>query len=69
MRADGSIGWGLWQHSLVDDRDGDPAYWVCHMLDISARKGVERQLDYQAHHDPLTGPAEPHAASCSACAS
>ncbi|WP_196807147.1 putative bifunctional diguanylate cyclase/phosphodiesterase [Candidatus Solirubrobacter pratensis] len=54
-RADGSIGWGLWQHSLVQDRDGAPAYWVCHMLDISARKGVERQLDYQAHHDPLTG--------------
>src|SRR5262249_43446939 len=54
-RADGSIGWGLWQHSLVADRDGLPAYWVCHMLDISARKGVERQLDYQAHHDPLTG--------------
>ena len=55
MRADGSIGWGLWQHSLVHDRDGEPAYWVCHVLDISARKGVERQLDYQAHHDPLTG--------------
>jgi diguanylate cyclase (GGDEF)-like protein/PAS domain S-box-containing protein len=54
-RADGSIGWGLWQHSLVHDRDGEPAYWVCHVLDISARKGVERQLDYQAHHDPLTG--------------
>ena len=54
-RADGSIGWGLWQHSLVHDRDDAPAYWVCHMLDISARKGVERQLDYQAHHDPLTG--------------
>src|SRR6201999_39920 len=54
-RADGSIGWGLWQHSLVHDRDGEPAYWVCHMLDISARQGVERQLDYQAHHDPLTG--------------
>src|SRR3954471_8352326 len=30
-RADGSIGWGLWQHSLVQDRDGAPAYWVCHM--------------------------------------
>src|SRR4051812_25841765 len=54
-RADGSIGWGLWQHSLVHDRNGEPAYWVCHVLDISARKGVERQLDYQAHHDPLTG--------------
>jgi diguanylate cyclase (GGDEF)-like protein/PAS domain S-box-containing protein len=55
VHADGSIGWGLWQHSLVHDRDGRPAYWVCHVLDISARKGVERQLDYQAHHDPLTG--------------
>jgi diguanylate cyclase (GGDEF)-like protein/PAS domain S-box-containing protein len=55
VREDGSIGWGLWQHSLVHDRQGAAAYWVCHMLDISARKGVERQLDYQAHHDPLTG--------------
>ena len=54
-RADGSIGWGLWQHSLVHDRGDAPAYWVAHVLDISARKGVERQLDYQAHHDPLTG--------------
>ena len=55
MRADGSVGWGLWQHSLVRDADDAPAYWVSHVLDISARKGVERQLDYQAHHDPLTG--------------
>jgi diguanylate cyclase (GGDEF)-like protein/PAS domain S-box-containing protein len=54
-RADGSVGWGLWQHSLVHDAGDTPAYWVTHMLDISARKGVERQLDYQAHHDPLTG--------------
>jgi diguanylate cyclase (GGDEF)-like protein/PAS domain S-box-containing protein len=54
-RGDGSVGWGLWQHSLVRDRGDEPAYWVSHMLDISARKGVERQLDYQAHHDPLTG--------------
>ena len=55
MRADGSVGWGLWQHSLVHDAGDAPAYWVSHVLDISARKGVERQLDYQAHHDPLTG--------------
>jgi diguanylate cyclase (GGDEF)-like protein/PAS domain S-box-containing protein len=54
-RADGSVGWGLWQHSLVRDAGDAPAYWVSHVLDISARKGVERQLDYQAHHDPLTG--------------
>ena len=55
VRADGSVGWGLWQHSLVHDAGDAPAYWVTHVLDISARKGVERQLDYQAHHDPLTG--------------
>ena len=54
-RADGTLGWGLWQHSLANDAGDAPAYWVCHVLDISARKGVERQLDYQAHHDPLTG--------------
>jgi diguanylate cyclase (GGDEF)-like protein/PAS domain S-box-containing protein len=53
-RGDGSVGWGLWQHSLVQDRDGQPAYWVSHVLDISARKGAERQLDYQAHYDALT---------------
>jgi diguanylate cyclase (GGDEF)-like protein/PAS domain S-box-containing protein len=54
-RADGSVGWGLWQHSLVRDAEGRPVYWVSHVLDISARKGAERQLDYQAHYDALTG--------------
>jgi diguanylate cyclase (GGDEF)-like protein/PAS domain S-box-containing protein len=53
--GDGSVGWGLWQHSLVHDVEGRPAYWVSHVLDISARKGAERQLDYQAHYDGLTG--------------
>jgi diguanylate cyclase (GGDEF)-like protein/PAS domain S-box-containing protein len=55
MRAEGSVGWALWQHSLVRDHAGAPAYWVCHMRDISKRKRAERQLEYQAHHDPLTG--------------
>ena len=55
VRGDGSTGWALWQHSLVHGRDGEPAYWVSHLLDISARKGAERQLDYQAHYDALTG--------------
>jgi diguanylate cyclase (GGDEF)-like protein/PAS domain S-box-containing protein len=55
VRADGSVGWALWQHSLVRDHGGGAAYWVCHMRDISKRKSAERQLDFQAHHDPLTG--------------
>src|SRR3954451_22793458 len=54
-RGDGTVGWGLWQHSLVHDLDREPAYWVSHVLDISARKGAERRLDYQAHYDALTG--------------
>jgi diguanylate cyclase (GGDEF)-like protein/PAS domain S-box-containing protein len=55
VRADGGVGWALWQHSLVRDHGGAAAYWVCHMRDISQRKRAEHQLEYQAHHDPLTG--------------
>src|SRR4051794_18724911 len=55
VRADGTVGWAHWQHSLVRDHDGAPVYWVCHMRDISTRKRAQRQLEYQAHHDPLTG--------------
>jgi diguanylate cyclase (GGDEF)-like protein/PAS domain S-box-containing protein len=55
VRADGSVGWAHWQHSLVRDDDGTPVYWVTHMRDISMRKRAQRQLEYQAHHDPLTG--------------
>ena len=54
-RSDGTVGWALWQHSLVTDAAGRPEHWVTHCLDISRRKRAERQLDYQAHHDALTG--------------
>jgi diguanylate cyclase (GGDEF)-like protein/PAS domain S-box-containing protein len=54
-RSDDTVGWALWQHSLVTDAAGRPEHWVTHCLDISRRKRAERQLDYQAHHDALTG--------------
>ena len=55
IRRDGSQGWALWQHSLVDDAEGRPHLWVSHFLDISGRKAAEAELAFQAHHDPLTG--------------
>jgi diguanylate cyclase (GGDEF)-like protein/PAS domain S-box-containing protein len=55
VRRDGSIGWALWQHSLISDHDGRPASYVSHCLDISKRKTAEQELSWQAHHDPLTG--------------
>jgi len=54
-RADGSIGWALWQHTLVTDRAGRPSYYVSQCLDISKRKQAETRLAHQAHHDELTG--------------
>jgi diguanylate cyclase (GGDEF)-like protein/PAS domain S-box-containing protein len=54
VRRDGSTGWALLQHSLLGGNT-DGAYYITHLLDISKRKDAESQLDYQAHHDPLTG--------------
>jgi diguanylate cyclase (GGDEF)-like protein len=54
VRRDGSTGWALLQHSLLGANESG-SYYVTHFLDISKRKDIESQLDYQAHHDPLTG--------------
>jgi diguanylate cyclase (GGDEF)-like protein/PAS domain S-box-containing protein len=48
-RADGSIGWGLWQRSAVTDG------YLLQCVDISTRKQAERELSHQARHDALTG--------------
>ena len=55
MRADGTIGWILWRHSLIRDADGQPDHYVSQGVDITARKRDAERLDHQAHHDPLTG--------------
>ena len=54
VRADGSIGWFLWRHSLIRDAAGQPDHWVSQGVDITARKRDAERLDHQAHHDPLT---------------
>ena len=54
-RADGSIGWIHWRHSLVLGPDGQPDHYVSQGVDITERKRDAERLDHQAHHDPLTG--------------
>jgi diguanylate cyclase (GGDEF)-like protein/PAS domain S-box-containing protein len=53
-RADGTVGWALWQHHELCDRDGAP-YFISQCVDISTRKHAESELAFQAHHDSLTG--------------
>ena len=55
VRADGSIGWIHWRHSLVLTPGGRPDHYVSQGVDITARKRDAERLDHLAHHDPLTG--------------
>ena len=50
VRADGSIGWGLWQRTTTSD-----GQFLLQCLDISTRKATEQQLEAQARADALTG--------------
>ena len=50
QRADGTIGWGLWQRTTVSDGS-----FLLQCVDISERKEAERKLEDQARHDALTG--------------
>lgn len=39
---------------VVRDQQGDPVRLIGSMMDITARKALEEQLQHQAFHDPLT---------------
>jgi diguanylate cyclase (GGDEF)-like protein/PAS domain S-box-containing protein len=51
VRADGTTGWCLFQHSRVQEEDD---VFVCQFLDVTRRRRAESELRHQAHHDPLT---------------
>src|SRR3954471_15400702 len=55
VRADGTLGWFVWRHSLIRDGQGHPDHYISQGVDITARKHDAERLDHQAHHDPLTG--------------
>src|SRR5829696_4199647 len=50
VRADGSMGWGLWQRTTASD-----GQFLLQCLDISDRKQAQEQLELQATADALTG--------------
>jgi len=54
LHRQGHAVWGFLSASLVRDDRGSPQYFIAQIQDITARKAVEAQLRYQAHHDPLT---------------
>jgi diguanylate cyclase (GGDEF)-like protein/PAS domain S-box-containing protein len=47
--------WVLLSASLVHAASGQPAYFVVHLQDVTARREREEWFRYRALHDPLTG--------------
>ena len=55
VHADGRIISALVNISLVRDAAGNPQHAVVQVQDVTEQKRVAAQLEYQAHHDQLTG--------------
>jgi len=55
LRATGHVVWAAINVSLIRDVDGRPRHFIAQVQDITQRRHHERQLEYMADHDPLTG--------------
>ncbi|WP_019927477.1 GGDEF domain-containing protein [Nocardia sp. BMG111209] len=54
-RADGTIAWGSWTMTLVHGKSDPEIYLVAVGEDITERRALQQELQWQAHHDSLTG--------------
>ena len=54
VSAEGHVVWVLLNVSLVRDAEGNPSHFIAQYQDITERKSLEKQLEHQAFHDPLT---------------
>ena len=55
LRPDGSLVWTSAYVTIVRNAENDPDYFLIHMPDISDRKRMEEELNFQSFHDSLTG--------------
>jgi diguanylate cyclase (GGDEF)-like protein/PAS domain S-box-containing protein len=55
LQAGGSVAWVTVHTTLIRDEDGEPAYFLSQIQDITTRRKYESRLQYMADHDPLTG--------------
>jgi diguanylate cyclase (GGDEF)-like protein/PAS domain S-box-containing protein len=55
LRPDGRIVWAELSVSLVRDADGDPAYAIGQLQDITERRALGDRLAHEAAHDVMTG--------------
>jgi len=54
LRANGDAVWVSHHVRLLRDADGNPVQLITHLVDITERRMLERELRHMADHDPLT---------------
>jgi diguanylate cyclase (GGDEF)-like protein/PAS domain S-box-containing protein len=55
VHAAGHPVWSSIHLTLIRDADARPSHYIAQVQDITERRSYERQLEYLADHDPLTG--------------
>ena len=55
VRSDGETAWTQLTVSLIRDGSGRPEFQIAVMEDVTDLRGLQSRLEYQAHHDTLTG--------------
>jgi diguanylate cyclase (GGDEF)-like protein len=55
LKSDGESVWTDLTVSLLRDEDGRPRYQLALIHDVTALRHLRRQLEFEAHHDALTG--------------